>query len=492
MFGNYIENPYKGLFLSVNFIPRKKLIRVSVSRSYIKELRMVLGSVNQQKRERCIHLYLFITYCNGEDIFRILRNDLQQSFVGGKAPTEKMISECTGILQDHKLIDISFSVNDKGNRINSYVSTVFKVEDDSKSETFELGVSDNLNKLLHGSSKDNIKELIIPPSFDHLEPLKVDMGSLSASGNKEDYAASFMRNYTQLRYRNGIMVGADLPIRQKDGRIHHKFHELSKEIRENEVMMDGEHITEVWDLHNAFFVLLYSKLLSMQKIDVEDDVEAFGELVMSGKLYDDIQSMFARMGYNVNRDKVKEILNRYKNTTRSKLLYPNGNRRGSASLDWFIKRYNYGDLNVAFYCFNNGYIPSWQAELVIRHLIGCVDGYFEYRFPTARNYLIDYPTRTETEEYVTPKTKQKKTKEKVISNLQRDITPLEFRLISCGVCRTLLQEYGIKCLTVHDAIYVKVSDAIRIGNEEINIDRLLLGELEVFRPKTLFDREDVR
>jgi len=200
--------------------------------------------------------------------------------------------------------------------------------------------------------------------------------------------------------------------------------------------------------------------------------------VMSGQLYDKVQRIFQEMGYDISRDKVKEILNRFKNTTRRSC-------RGCCSLNWITSKGYYRDLDVAIDQFNKDYMWQWLSESVTRHLVRCVDEYFERNFPTVRNYLLDYPTRIETEEYTTKKRQQKKTREKVISNLQRDITPLEFRIISAGVCRTLYESYGIKSLTVHDAIYVKVSDAERIKNECIDIDRMLLGEVEKFRPKML-------
>ena len=52
--------------------------------------------------------------------------------------------------------------------------------------------------------------------------------------------------------------------------------------------------------------------------------------------------------------------------------------------------------------------------------------------------------------------------------------PYEFQLISIGLCKRIYNKYGIRCLTVHDAIYMKQSDSEKTN---IDIDRLLEIEL---------------
>lgn len=52
--------------------------------------------------------------------------------------------------------------------------------------------------------------------------------------------------------------------------------------------------------------------------------------------------------------------------------------------------------------------------------------------------------------------------------------PYEFQLISIGLCKRIYNKYGIRCLTVHDAIYMKQSDS-----EKTNIDVNRLLEIEL-------------
>ena len=47
---------------------------------------------------------------------------------------------------------------------------------------------------------------------------------------------------------------------------------------------------------------------------------------------------------------------------------------------------------------------------------------------------------------------------KRVSTLHRNVISCEFELISEGICKILYEEYGIKSVTVHDAIYIKITD----------------------------------
>ena len=61
---------------------------------------------------------------------------------------------------------------------------------------------------------------------------------------------------------------------------------------------------------------------------------------------------------------------------------------------------------------------------------------------------------------------EKKYRLKSVSNITHDIMPYEFKLISLGVCRDIYNDYGIKTLTVHDAVYMKESDRKRLDESE--------------------------
>ena len=59
-----------------------------------------------------------------------------------------------------------------------------------------------------------------------------------------------------------------------------------------------------------------------------------------------------------------------------------------------------------------------------------------------------------------------------MKNLYRDLIPFERMLITEGVCKTLLEEYNIKTVTVHDAIYMKTNDIEYLNKNNISIQKL--------------------
>ena len=85
-------------------------------------------------------------------------------------------------------------------------------------------------------------------------------------------------------------------------------------------------------------------------------------------------------------------------------------------------------------------------------------------FPAIRDYILDSQVVIEENEkagsysigpngrwYKEPDTKR-------VSTLHRNVISCEFELISEGICKILYEEYGIKSVTVHDAIYIKITD----------------------------------
>ena len=61
---------------------------------------------------------------------------------------------------------------------------------------------------------------------------------------------------------------------------------------------------------------------------------------------------------------------------------------------------------------------------------------------------------------------EQKYRVKSVSNLVHDIMPYEFRLVSLGVCRDIFNDYGIKSITVHDAVYMREADKKRLDGAE--------------------------
>ena len=82
---------------------------------------------------------------------------------------------------------------------------------------------------------------------------------------------------------------------EKDGRLYHQFHQISKEERENNVYWDGEHVIEAWDAHSAFFTVLCFFLKFYQKYDKIESHKRFTEeanrmldLTLSDNLYSSV------------------------------------------------------------------------------------------------------------------------------------------------------------------------------------------------------------
>jgi hypothetical protein len=117
--------------------------------------------------------------------------------------------------------------------------------------------------------------------------------------------------------------------------------------------------------------------------------------------------------------------------------------------------------------------------------------FFKEYFPYIRDYILDAEVIIEDNPNVGERQKgwngwtYKEGKTKKVSTLAREVMPYEFKLISEGICKVLYEEYGIKSITVHDAIYMRKSDAFRCPNID-TILRRILG-LPQPKPSSLFN-----
>lgn len=263
----------------------------------------------------------------------------------------------------------------------------------------------------------------------------------------------FVRWYDELIINDfGGIHGA---FSNKDGRFYHRFHQINKEEREQTVIWDDQHVVEVWDAHSAFFIILCYYLLKVKEYNSEEEREAFtkearclADFCMKQDLYGHIASYHNRNApsnsVHFTRDKMKELLHSYCSRSRKYLFRKDGGLKNS----WFCQQYQF------------------------------IDEYFKENYPNIRDLLLDYPRREEIvfEEvwrggYCIPIPRRKQ-----ISNIHRDIMPCEFVVISEGICRILYEKYGIKSITVHDAIYMKQSDADRKIDIDSIFRQLVLGE----------------
>ena len=231
---------------------------------------------------------------------------------------------------------------------------------------------------------------------------------------------------------------------QKDGRFYHSLHEYPKERRFKEITWDGEPIVEAWDAHSAFFIVLgyYLRDVYDGEIYYYDEAAHLMEMAVTDTLYSSIQNYHnERAVIKLTREETKKNVQMYKNYQRKTLFRKDGKIKNC----WWCYRFRY------------------------------IDEFFKSNFPKIRNLLLDYPRKTEPDLkhyrfvlhddgrlYYEPKTKN-------VSEITYVIMPHEFELISLGICRDLWDIYGIKSVTVHDAIYMKVSDYRR----KVDIDHLL-------------------
>lgn len=262
----------------------------------------------------------------------------------------------------------------------------------------------------------------------------------------DEFAETFTSWYDDLLFDGQFHLPGHFS--EKDGRFYHKFHSYCKEQREAFITWDGERIVEVWDAHSAFFIVLGYYLRDIkQYADEADEQEFRGEaarllaLALDDRLYVDIQRYHnERADIKFNRDEAKREVQKYKNYSRSSLFRKDGN------------------LKMCFWC----------------ERVRFIDRYFKENFPAIRDLFLDYPRHEEIDErHWHLKNNEWVPGIRKVSNLQHDIMPYEFQLFSLGICRDLWERFGVKSVTVHDAIYMKVSDA----KKRIDIDALLARRL---------------
>lgn len=257
-----------------------------------------------------------------------------------------------------------------------------------------------------------------------------------------DFCSQFTGWYDELMF-NGCPA-AHGHFSSNDGRFYHKLHSYDKEMRYRDITWDGESLVEVWDAHSSFFIVLGYYLTSIYDGDVDyrDEARRLLELAISNKLYTSIQAYHnERAEIKFTRDETKKYVQIYKNYQRKTLF----RKDGAIKNCWWCERYRY------------------------------IDEFFQEYFPKVRDLLLDYPRRLEIDEerwgcirtLTGDFTWGRLTK--WVSEITHDIMPYEFEIISLGICRDLWEIYGIKSVTVHDAIYMKVSDAHR----KVDIDHLL-------------------
>ena len=193
-----------------------------------------------------------------------------------------------------------------------------------------------------------------------------------------------------------------------DNRIYTGFHTLDKTIR-SRVYMDNEPLVECFDVHNCHATLI-NAILPDSIPAAEKDL--YISKTISGTFYEDVMSWVnSSFSANWNRDFTKTAVNKYLNLSRNTIDKANKAKK------------------------------SVHAEAV------CVDAYFSTLFPSIREFITNTP---------------KKNSDKDTLNYMLNV--VETNIITNHICKDLYEKYDIHAISLHDGIFVKLSDCSRMPN----------------------------
>ena len=256
---------------------------------------------------------------------------------------------------------------------------------------------------------------------------------------------------------NGVTSG-DVVRRASDGRLTHEFHRLHKEDRPSLVRWEGEPVEEIWDAHSAIFAVIgyyiKQKYNGNDKEEMIKEADALIDLTLENRLYEEVMLYYKKNGTSIDRENAKRICNTYRSVGRNRLIKKNGE------------------------------YTSYKNVQGLQN----IDRYFIDKFPHIRAFFLDYQKRKKLERKKDNSNVHKVEVEggrwisfiqpRNVSDMQKDVMPYELKLISLGICRVLYKQYGIKSITVHDAIYTKKmtdEDKQDVRDKIEDIYRTLLG-----------------
>ena len=413
----------------------------------------LLGVFEKKHRKsllNTIRLYLFLRVMNECKVTHIAKEDLACMFFSKH--TERLNQPLCYLVKAN-LLEIQENWNSiKHHNYYTYITKGLdvKVGDKNKTRCFEMDIPEHVECYLKRPPQQSNTVNTVSMNEENC----VTYSKQPPIVVQDSFLTMFLGWYNELLF-SGVNPGPG-HFSEADGRFYHFFHYSSTEYRKKSVTWDGETLVEYWDAHSAFFIVLCYVLRKHveyhnEKLreDYMRETEKMLRLAINDSLYLDVQRYYNnRTDFPVKRDKIKEYCQTYKGVSYDYLFRKTD---GGYKNTWYVKRLRY------------------------------IDEYFQKEFPNIRHYLLSYP-RIEVE--------NKKMKEliiindkyvytyppKTISRIHKDFMPFEFQLISMGLCKRIFNKYGIKCLSLHDAIYMKRSDAERI---KIDVNRLLEIELNL-------------
>ena len=445
---------------NISFLKRFSSWKFECYKCYYKEFVEQSSRAKLQSRMfiNLYKVYMSLVMFNSMQFYHVSQEDLAYGLDISSVTLNKYLS----ILDKLNLIRIQhYSYYGKSSN-NYYVN---QVSTNSPSELssiieFRFKISSHLNRNLHvhiyNTFEDQVNNGIMllnktsltklsssyPYSINLLSSIcsnTISYAQISHLPGSSSYLEFFKHNYTELVYKN-TQFNWEIPLsgfevrEGNDSRLYHPFHSFSKETRNENIFWEGQHIQEAWDLHSAIFVYLWYDLDKKHIIPTEELNRFYDLVVRDRNLYETVQE-FVRKNHSLNVELPREVIK----------------------------------TNLQIYLHNNK-VPNDPCFKLI-------DLFFDKNFHNIRKYIINYSTRREyTGKEYTRRSKNGKLsvikQTKLVKNLYRDLIPFERMLITEGVCKTLLEEYNIKTVTVHDAIYMKTNDIEYLNKNNISIQKL--------------------
>jgi len=424
-------------------------LTLSVSLDAINKLKVILSKDKPVGKvfTNTAKTYSFLYWMNMNGQYHVDKEDLATITFSRH---EDRLSKAIALLEDNGLISTTYKTNTvKSRKYYTYNTYVFDYKQTSdKTVMYEYDIPICSYHILLGKQykTDDVINTLSSSLF-HICPTDSHLYN-----NTDAFEQQFLGWYDELSF--GDMIVPRGHFSDKDKRYYHYFHTMPREERLSTVMWDGEHVVEVWDAHSAFFIVMGYYLKNFKEYETEKErliftkeADMMMKLAVNDRLYSSIQKYHNEHAQYpvtfITRDGMKKQVQKYISKSYSRLFNKNGERTKYIDAQWC--RY--------------------------------IDEYFQRNFPTIRQWILNYPRHKETKDVVDVNGVTHKNQTVNVSEIHHDVMPYEFKLISMGLCKDLYKLYRVKSVTVHDAIYMKASDADTISSS--TIDDLLTERLGI-------------
>ena len=441
----------KSIVSNYDFDETNQHLTISVYSDFLARLKEILSNSKPIGKAftNIARVYVFLYWLNMKKRNHVSKTDLAAMTY---AKHKDSLTKAINILEEHKLLDKQLRSNTSKNRYY-YTYKVSSIDYERKTysvTSFEYDIP-ILTWCSLISVRNNNANIKLSSSYSP----HIGGTDSQKQSDYELFQRIFLGWYDELEFGDEVISQGHFS--EKDGRFYHPFNTMPKEDRLSSVKWDGDNLVEIWDAHSAFFIVLgyYLKyIVSYQSVEdrttVTKEANEMLKLAISNQFYTSIMEYHNKCTqWFINREKSKVLVQKYINKTYTRLF----NKKG--------KRTKFPD--------------SVQLQYI--------DEFFQIKYPCIRNWLLHYSRHKEIKDVEVYGKKKRIIRNQVvsISNIHHDIMPYEFELISMGLCKDLYDSYRIKCITVHDAIYIKSSDTKTVTPEII--DSLLAKRLGLSPPK---------